>query len=613
MKRNFYIILYMTCICLILVACHKQESPNMEQNSSETSGSVTQQPTLPLYEQNYKDGTYTLMVYMCGSSLETNGGYATKNVSEMLSADIPENTKVIIQTGGAKKWRAYDISQSHSSRYEIRNGELVLIEQHAPVNMGLSSSLEDFLIWGEEKYPAEHRSVIFWDHGNGSIKGVCNDEQFFHDSLSLPEIQSAFAKVYEKSGRKYEFVGFDACLMATYDTACILEPYANYMIASEELEPSTGWDYKVLLSNLGTDHFYNDVLNSYAEKQSKKATYTLSVINLLEMERANEVILKITEQLNYNVPLVAKTLKESKEFGAATGADNSGSNLFDLGLFAESLGLEYDYSGFIANVNGEAHEEATGMSLYFPTEQEEMLDEYRSVCQNLSYIKFLVDYFNYQSEKTIEFENKGYDNDGCLSFTLTEFSKKYVQSVGYELLSFVCDEETQKLYSVGKDNDVYYADGEYTVDFHGNWIFLNDMILHSDVYEESDTHTIFSIPVKIEGEFGFLLFTYSKPTQSITVEGYVIESEHTSRIHNLMNGMEISILYEDTVLEGTPIYYEEGTVIWSEDVDFSIMKLDAGYYQYVPYVVDIYGDVHYAYTATVYFDGEKCIIESIAA
>ena len=618
--NRFKIVVLLLAILLFMSSCSQNitsgdgsgttDSGTSDTGTTETPGN-TENPSTPP-EKNYEDGTYTLMIYMCGSNLESRSGSATKNIAEMLTAEMPENTKVIIQTGGAKKWRNYDISASHSSRYELKNGELVLIEQNPNVNMGLSSSLEAFLLWGEENYPAEHRSVIFWDHGGGSMKGVCNDEQFYNDSLSLPEMQSAFASVYEKSGRKYEFVGFDACLMATYDMACVLEPYANYMIASEELEPSSGWDYKTLISRLGADSFYTDVLNAYAEKQSAKATYTLSAIDLSKMVKADDVVAYITQQIHYNVGYVGKALSEGKEFGSK-GTGGSGSNLFDLGLLADSFGIWYYFGDFIMTVNGTAHEDATGMSLYFPTEQENLIEEYRAICQNELYMQFLVDYFNYRPLDPIVFDNSGYNNNGCLSFTLTEFSQKYVQSVGYELHSFAGSEETQKLYCVGTDNDISYENGVYTVNFEGNWIFVNDILLHTNIYEAKESHAVFSAIVKIDGEICQLLFTYFKPTQAITIEGYVIEGDLTSRVHELTEGTEITVIYEDPVPEDGQLYYEEGTLIWGEDVEFSIKKVDVGYYQYIPYVIDIYGNVHYGMTAIVYFDGEKSIMDDISA
>jgi nitrogenase molybdenum-iron protein alpha/beta subunit len=142
---------------------------------------------------------------------------------------------------------------------------------------------------------------------------------------------------------------------------------------------------------------------------------------------------------------------------------------------------------------------------------------------------------------------------------------------------------------------------------------LNDFLLHTNIYEVKETHAVFGATVKINGEICQLLFTYFKPTQTITVEGYVIEDDLTSRIHDLTEGMEITVIYEDPIPEDGQLYYEEGKLIWGEDVEFSIKKVDVGYYQYIPYIIDIYGNVYYGQTAIVYFDGEKSIMQNIAA
>ena len=49
---------------------------------------------------------------------------------------------------------------------------------------------------------------------------------------------------------------------------------------------------------------------------------------------------------------------------------------------------------------------------------------------------FLIDYLYFKPESTIVFDNMGYDDNGCMSFILSDFSEQYVQSVGYELHSF---------------------------------------------------------------------------------------------------------------------------------------------------------------------------------
>ncbi|MGI6594546.1 MAG: clostripain-related cysteine peptidase [Christensenellales bacterium] len=607
-KASLTILVILMIFLLFLASCSPENqtpTPDIENPPNDKE--------LP-EEKNYVDGTYTLMIYMCGSNLESRAGLATKNITEMLSAEIPENTKVIIQTGGATAWRKYDISPVYSSRYEILNGNLSLIEQNINANMGDYSTLSDFLVWGEENYPAEHRSIIFWDHGGGSMNGVCFDENFHNDSLSLLEIRAALAMVNQTiNNRFYEFIGFDACLMATYDTANILRNHANYMIASEELEPGSGWDYKVLLENLGKEDFYTKVLNAYAKKQETKTTYTLSAIKLSEFHKVDEVIYGLVEQINYNLSYVGHALSEGKEFGTK-GLGGGNTNLFDLGLLAKAIGIPYDFSDFIINVNGSAHETATGLSLYFPTTQKEKLKEYAKICPNLIYSDFLEDYFNNEPETTIFFTDAGFTDDNIhLSFTLSNISKKYVKTVGYELHSYAGSSETGKLYVVGTDNDVSFSNGVYTVDFEGRWVFLNDMLLHCDVHEEKPTHTTFSAPVMINGEMSFLLFAYFKETKKIIVEGYITADDTTSRINELSTGTEVTIVYEDPVPEGENPYYEEGTIVWGEDSIIAVKYLEAERYQYIPYVIDIYGNIFYGDTASLYFDGTTCTIEAIAA
>ena len=56
-----------------------------------------------------------------------------------------------------------------------------------------------------------------------------------------------------KAGVAFDFIGFDACLMATAENALMLTKHADYLIASEETEPGVGWYYTNWLTSLGKD------------------------------------------------------------------------------------------------------------------------------------------------------------------------------------------------------------------------------------------------------------------------------------------------------------------------------------------------------------------------
>ena len=47
----------------------------------------------------------TVMVYMCGTDLETRGGMASNDMREMAAATLGSNVDVIIYTGGCTSWK----------------------------------------------------------------------------------------------------------------------------------------------------------------------------------------------------------------------------------------------------------------------------------------------------------------------------------------------------------------------------------------------------------------------------------------------------------------------------------------------------------------------------
>ena len=49
--------------------------------------------------------------YLCGSDLESNGGFATMDLSEMMEVELPENVNVVIETGGASVWQNDDVCE----------------------------------------------------------------------------------------------------------------------------------------------------------------------------------------------------------------------------------------------------------------------------------------------------------------------------------------------------------------------------------------------------------------------------------------------------------------------------------------------------------------------
>lgn len=116
--------------------------------------------------------TWTVFVYMCGSDLESENGLAVDDIEEMANAYTGDNVRFVVQTGGSTQWNGYDISADSLQRFEVTGGGVYLVDEVSDADMGQEQTLENFLRWGVQNYPADKMGVVFWNHGGGSITGV---------------------------------------------------------------------------------------------------------------------------------------------------------------------------------------------------------------------------------------------------------------------------------------------------------------------------------------------------------------------------------------------------------------------------------------------------------
>lgn len=247
------------------------------------------------------DGSKTIMMYVVGSDLESEHDCATSDISEVLAADFDDdNINYIIYAGGTRDWDNPDISDDHNSILKVEDGELVLLEHEDKKNMGDADTLSGFINYCHENYPADMYGLILWNHGGGSFNGYGYDE-LTNDCLSLMELDNALADTPFKDDNKLEFIGFDACLMATIEVADALSPYANYMFASQEPEPGFGWDYSFLAEidtddtgvEIGTyvvDNFISTTSGMFLSYPFAYSDITLSVLDLSKTDEVETAL-----------------------------------------------------------------------------------------------------------------------------------------------------------------------------------------------------------------------------------------------------------------------------------------------------------------------------------
>lgn len=334
-----------------------------------------------------KENTEWLVyVYLVGTDLESEGGNATQDIAEMVESKIDnsKNVKILLFAGGTKQWQNDVISPKQAEIYQVENDDIVKLKTFKNLNMGDPSSLVEFLKFGEQNFGAKKKGIIFWDHGGGATGGVGYDE-IHQDFLSLPEITSAFSKIYGTVDQPvFELIGFDACLMATFDVAHHLSPWGKYMIASEELEPGIGWYHTQWVEFLEKNPTANGlelgktIANSYlnACQQEDLEDITLSIIDLKKMNQLSieyfnvglEILNDFSESNSPQSVLnrIEKAAQKSEKYGTANGADT-----IDIGDFVKNLNTKENNFEQIYNetivykINGK-YRKSSGLSIYYP-------------------------------------------------------------------------------------------------------------------------------------------------------------------------------------------------------------------------------------------------------
>ena len=322
----------------------------------------------------------TLMIYLCGSDLETNYGAATAELMEITQACAGNSqVSVLVMTGGSRSWRQ-KYSPEELNLIEIGKRGSRIIQHFPSESMGKPETLSRLLQSGPELLPASQYALILWDHGAGPLEGVCFDDLNGMDSLSLPELQEALENSPFSGEKRLSWIGFDACLMSSVEVACICSGYADYMIASQEIEPVNGWNYGFLTSvgkETGSEEICREIIASYADDKDEKDMLTLALIRLDRMDALKEAMEAFFRQAGNQLTkdtfsFLSRSRLRTKGFGrASTGSDYDLADLYNLveqtGSAAPEEALELQKAlaeAVVATTGNQSH--AGGLSVYSP-------------------------------------------------------------------------------------------------------------------------------------------------------------------------------------------------------------------------------------------------------
>jgi len=581
-------------------------------------------------------------------------GYATYSLNMIMNSDIPDGVQFIIQTGGAKRWLSPYVNPNRSQRFIIDKNGMTCIYDEPVVNMANPDTLEDFMVFCKENYPAENEVMLFWDHGN-AYSGFGLDNIYGTDILSIREMASCFEnvqKLYSTSEKLFDIIAFDACLMGNLETARLFKDYADYYLSSPEELSGLGWGYDRVIKAISENPEINprqlgeaickaNVENVQIYVVDGLFPTTFSMIDLNKIEAVYDAYSSFAKTLLKDSIKDISNLTNVSEAADRTLAyaygSSGGFNLLDLGSFAKNFQTYYpNESKAILDAVNECvlytestsyFKESTGISVFYPSKMigHISLRKYLSYMYDLSdnmdinalYYYKVVGYLNESLREYVDQQGYGevkvidYEKLNNISYVAPELDGKYnftykldpeyqalIQSVSLGLI-FI-DENTSNLAYFGEfDKKSVQEDGTVYSDFNLTMASLGGNELPSTQIGEDEEKITYRVPILYFGMNAYMIYTKDKQTGEYTIAGFNMSNDNGTgvaerTVMEFDEGDLFEIVYQYGNLNSTVKSYATAQYEYSKDMKIVDKTMSDGYYiEYLAFE-DLRSDVHYS-------------------
>ena len=465
---------------------------------SSENNEASDQPPLQENQENLKEveaEKWTVLIYLMGDTdLEE---FALTDIVEMSEVPTSENVDIVVLFDRSDIYSEESVLNlenfSDTKLLQVKNGSLHILEdQLGERNLGDAGTLAEFIEYGFTRFPAERTALILWDHGAG-WPGMGPDEGNEFDILDLQEISNGIEAGLENAGiDKLDLVGFDACLMGTFEVALAMAEHADVMVASQELEPGHGWDWQaleILTSNSSVDAktLGLAIANGYEQHAIDNETeteITLSVIDLTRIGVVDQALKALEEPLVSESESLAPKLGLAQSTSLRIGKNPDPSldaQMIDLGNLAEELGkIEPELLDLtnslvtaiddvvIGHVSGPATKASTGLAVYFPELGQYSDQGYFDLEGISSWQNILTSYFqaqqNIPEEEQARFLTEQYPAEYTLDATeglviTAQFDLAAQDNLTEAVIYYGLPEEDGSILFLGEEPAVFANDG----------------------------------------------------------------------------------------------------------------------------------------------------------
>ncbi len=359
---------------------------------------------------------WTFLIYLNGDN--NLDSFGTKNIISMEKVGSNDQVNIVVQWASLSARKTVRLLVKKST--DPTKVTSPVIEDMGLVDMGDYNSLQEFIRWGVEYFPADHYFVDVWDHGSGwhlqQLKGNLRTNQNTLNDISWDEIsghhitteQLGQAIAYGAGiiGHKIDIYGSDACLMAMIEVAHEMANSVEDYVGSEEVIPGNGWPYAEFLArwearpNATADQISKilteEYVKSYEGGSGGQAEVTFSAFRMNKLAQIDRAFRRVSDDLRTIDPQ-----DKSKVLDVANATQGFMQYDYrDLGDFLKRLkkanlngipnkDINYTLDALndfvIANADTPGYKAATGVSIWWPltnSQYTEYADRYSKLAFN---------------------------------------------------------------------------------------------------------------------------------------------------------------------------------------------------------------------------------------
>lgn len=373
------------------------------ESSSNLNTSLTNDQASSFAKKPAKDNAIDQLVLVHMGADNNLYTFGLEDINEMEAGLNNPKVKVVVLFDGSK--------QGDSAVYEIEkdvmNKNIIskkvanpIIPASNEIDSGDPKLSAKFISWAVEQYPANHHSIIYWNHGGNwtreknsfvskptrrldqiSTNNFCWDDESGKNMVTA-DITPMLAPAVAKMGKKFDVLDFDACLQGHYEIGFEAASTVDFLVASQKTEPGKGNDYVGLIKAMSANSSMNssDLAKAYVKTYGDSYPsegVTLAAMDLSKVTTSFSTALNtFADAMTANLASDNTVLQEiAKKSVAFENADCR-----DLGHFASMVKdakvsapvkaaaaavVESVKDTIVANVNS-ANKASTGGSLFFP-------------------------------------------------------------------------------------------------------------------------------------------------------------------------------------------------------------------------------------------------------